>query len=78
MGRKQKVRRFKMKHLTAIFKTVLSSLFISFSLLCAFPILVFYAIARANDPKVIEQFIAILTFQTNRQEKALKDSSSYF
>ena len=67
-----------MKHLTAIGKTVLSSLFISFSLLCAFPVLVFFAIARANDPKAIEQFIAILTFQSNCQQKNLKDSSSYF
>jgi hypothetical protein len=67
-----------MKHLTAIVKTVLSSLVISFSLLCAFPVLVFFAIARANDPKAIERFIAILTFQSNRQRKALKDGSSYF
>jgi hypothetical protein len=67
-----------MKHLAAIGKTVLSSLFISFSLLCAFPVLVFFAIARANDPKAIEQFITILTFQSNRQQKALKDNNSYF
>lgn len=67
-----------MKHLTAIVKTVVSSLIISFTLLCAFPVLVFFAIARANDPKAIEQFITILTLQSNRQQKALKDGSSYF
>ena len=67
-----------MKNLKAIAKTLLSSLFISFSLLCAFPILVFFVIARANDPKAIEQFITVLTLQSNRQQKALKDSSSYF
>ncbi|MGD2084868.1 MAG: hypothetical protein PVH61_01670 [Candidatus Aminicenantes bacterium] len=67
-----------MKHLTAIGKTVLSSLIISFTLLCAFPVLVFFAIARANNPKAIEQFIAILTSQANRQKKPPKNSNSYF
>jgi hypothetical protein len=67
MGRKQKHMRYKMKHLTAIVKTVVSSVIISFTILCAFPVLVFFAIARTNDPKAIEQFITILNFQSNRQ-----------
>ena len=67
-----------MKHLAAIGKTVLSSLIISFTVLCAFPVLVFFVIVRANDPKAIEQFITVLTLQSNRQQKALKNSSSYF
>lgn len=67
-----------MKYLTAILKTVGPSLIIPFTVLCAFPVLVFFAISHTNDPKAIEQFITILTSQSNCQKKNPKHSNSYF
>ncbi|UCH97306.1 MAG: hypothetical protein JSV88_10760 [Candidatus Aminicenantes bacterium] len=66
-----------MKNFKPIFKTLLASFVISFLLLCAFPLVVFFALVRTNNSKAIEQFVAVLTLGSNRQPQALKDGCTY-